>query len=229
VASVPGVSAVGLVRILPLASEMGDWGLQVEGYTPPPNQGTPGDWQVVTPGYFEAMGLRLAQGRFFDDRDAMNAPLAMIVNKRFAELYLPGKPVLGTHVRIGGGDATGPQYTIVGVVDNVKHNGLTREVKAQFYAPQPQFATNPGNTSRTMTLVVRGNGDPTTLVNPVRAIIKELDPRIPISEVRKNSEDMALMLEWFDKVGYDADIEGVQKQYGVKFSKLADWARKQRS
>jgi putative ABC transport system permease protein len=187
VSELPGVKAVGLVRILPLATEMGDWGLQVEGYTPPPNQGTPGDWQVVTAGYFEAMGLRLAQGRFFDDRDRMDAPPAMIINKRFAELYLAGRSPLGTRVRIGGPNGA-PQYTIVGVVDNVKHNGLTREVKAQFYAPQPQFATNPGNTTRTMTLVVRGDRDPKELITPVRGVIRGLDPRLPISEVRTMNE-----------------------------------------
>ena len=70
---------------------MGDWGLQVEGYTPPPNQGTPGDWQVVTPGYFEAMGLKLREGRFFDARDGMDAPLAMIVNRTFVEQYFAGR------------------------------------------------------------------------------------------------------------------------------------------
>ncbi|HEX6049585.1 MAG TPA: ABC transporter permease [Gemmatimonadaceae bacterium] len=193
VAALPGVTAVGLVRILPLATEMGDWGLQVEGYTPPEGQGTPGDWQVVTPGYFEAMGLGLVQGRFFDERDQMDAPPAMIVNRRFVELYLQGRGPLGTRVRIGGGDRR-PQYTIVGVVENVRHNGLTREVKAQFYAPQPQFATNPGNTSRTMTLVVRGTADPQQLIAPVRGVIRELDPRLPISEVRTMNEVVELAI-----------------------------------
>jgi len=188
VAALPGVKAVGLVRILPLATEAGDWGLRVEGYTPPPNQGTPADWQVVTPGYFEAMGIHLVQGRFFDERDRMDAPLAMIINRRFVELYLQGRPPLGAQVAIGGGNATGPKYTVVGVVDNVKHNGLTREVKAQFYAPQPQFATNPGNTSRTMTLIVRGSVDPKQLINPVRSVVKELDPRLPISDVRSMNQ-----------------------------------------
>jgi uncharacterized protein YbjT (DUF2867 family) len=51
---------------------------------------------------------------------------------------------------------------------------------------------------------------------------------IPIGEVRKNSEDFALMLEWFDRVGYNADIDGVQKKLGIKFMKLAEWARQQR-
>ena len=188
VAALPGVKAVGLVLILPLATQMGDWGVQVEGYTPPPNQGSQSDWQIVTPGYFEAMGLRLQEGRFFDDRDAMTAPPAMIINRQFVELYLQGRPALGTHVRIGGQDAKDPPYTIVGIVDNVKHNGLTREVKAQFYAPQPQFATSPGSTARNMTLVVRASGKPEQLINPVRGVIKSLDPRLPISDVRTMNE-----------------------------------------
>ncbi len=50
--------------------------------------------------------------------------------------------------------------------------------------------------------------------------------QIPIDAVRQNSEDLALMLEWFDRTGYNADIEGVQKKYGLKFQRLADWARK---
>jgi uncharacterized protein YbjT (DUF2867 family) len=50
--------------------------------------------------------------------------------------------------------------------------------------------------------------------------------QIPIEAVRQGSEDMALMLEWFDKVGYDADIQGVQNKYGLKFATLTDWARK---
>jgi predicted permease len=188
VSELPGVKAVGLVRILPLATEMGDWGLQVQGYTPPPNQGTPADWQVVTPGYFEAMGLRLVQGRFFDDRDGMASAPALIINKRFIELYLAGREPLGAQVRIGGSDPNAPPYTVVGVVENVKHNGLTREVKAQFYAPQPQFARYPGNTSRTMTLVVRADRDPEKLINSVRGVIRALDPRLPISEVRTMRE-----------------------------------------
>ena len=50
--------------------------------------------------------------------------------------------------------------------------------------------------------------------------------QLPIDVIRSNSEDFALMLEWFDKTGYNADIEGVQKQYGVTFSRLRDWAKK---
>ena len=183
VSRLPDVKANGAMLLTPLATEMGDWGLQVEGYTPPPRQGTPGDWQVVTPGYFEALGLRLREGRFFDRRDDMQGPLAMIVNRRFVELYVRDRAPLGTLVRIGGGGDR-PPYSIVGVVDDVRHNALTREVKAQFYVPLAHFARAPGNTMRSMTLAVRTAGDPRALIGPVRAIIREADPRLPVSEVR---------------------------------------------
>jgi predicted permease len=181
--AIPEVRSSGAVLLLPLATEMGDWGLQVEGYTPPPNQGTPADWQVVTPGYFETMQLRLAAGRFLNASDDLSAPLAMVVNRRFVELYLAGREPLGARVRISGSD-DGLQYTVVGVVDDVKHNALTREVKAQFYATLAHFARAPGSTRRSMSLVVRTEGDPRALAAPVRAAIRSIDARLPVSEVR---------------------------------------------
>ncbi|HEU4786181.1 MAG TPA: ADOP family duplicated permease, partial [Gemmatimonadaceae bacterium] len=127
VASLPGVKRVAAVRLLPLATEMGDWGLRVQGYTPLPNQGTPGDWQIVTPGYFETMGLTLREGRTFTSSDDMRAPLAMIVNRAFEQQYFAGRRALGGRVRINGSDST-QWYTVVGVVDDVHHNALVGRV-----------------------------------------------------------------------------------------------------
>jgi predicted permease len=186
VAALPGVKRVGAARLLPLAAEMGDWGLVVEGYTPPPNQGTPGDWQVVTPGYFEAMGLALREGRTLEARDDLTGPLAMIVNRTFEQQYFGGRRALGGRVRIGG-DTTNT-YTIVGVVDDVRHNKLIGTVKPQIYVTVAQFARSPGNTRRSMSLVVRTDGDPKVLVAPVRAAIKAVDSRLPVSEVRTMRE-----------------------------------------
>jgi predicted permease len=183
VAVIPGVKRVGAVRLLPLATEMGDWGLTVQGYTPAPNQGTPGDWQIVTPGYFEAMGLTLREGRFFDARDDMAGSLALIVNRTFVERYMGGRSAIGNQVQINGSDS-GKVYTVVGVVNDVHHNTLVTQVKPEFYATLAQFADQPGSTRRSMSLVVRTDGDPAQLVNPVRAAIMQLDKRLPISEVR---------------------------------------------
>ena len=190
VSSIPGVQGMGTVRILPLASEMGDWGLQVEGYTPPPNEGTPGDWQVVTPGYFEAMGLKLVQGRFIEERDRMDAPYAMVVNRRFVEKYLAGREPIGKRVRIGG-QQVDSAYTIVGVVEDVHHNSLTRDVKPQFYAPLAQFARAPGNVTRSTNLIIKSAGDPLALAQPVRDAVRGLDPRLPVSEIRSMEQVVA--------------------------------------
>ncbi len=187
VAALPGVKRVAAVRLLPLATEMGDWGLQIEGYTPPPNQGSPGDWQVVTPGYFETMGLVVREGRAFTSGDDMRPPLAMIVNRAFEQQYYAGRKALGGRVRVGGRDTTNT-YTIVGVVDDVRHNALTGTVKPQFYATLAQFAVSPGSTRRSMSLVVRTDGDPRTLIAPVRAAVRAVDPRLPVSEVRTMSD-----------------------------------------
>ena len=183
VSELPGVVSVGAARLLPLAAEMGDWGLTVEGYTPPEGQGTPGDWQVVTPGYLETMRIPLIEGRYFDDRDDMDGAYTMIVNREFVRRYFGEREPLGGRVRINGGPADA-FATVVGIVENVHQNGLTTEVKPQFYVTHSQFAGKRGITTRSMSLVVRTDGDPTALIAPVRAIIRDMDPRLPVSEVR---------------------------------------------
>ncbi|HVX39280.1 MAG TPA: ABC transporter permease [Gemmatimonadaceae bacterium] len=183
VAGLPGVEHVGAVRLLPLASDMGDWGLRIDGYTPPPNQGAPGDWQIVTPGYFETMGLRVREGRVLETGDDMHGPLAMVVNRAFETQYFAGRPALGGRVRIGGSDSL-HVYTIVGVVDDVRHNSLLGAVKPEFYATLAQFAVAPGSTRRTMNLVVRTRGDPRALIAPVRAAVHAIDARLAVSDVR---------------------------------------------
>lgn len=184
VGALPQVVATGAVRQVPLASEMGDWGLAVEGYVPPAGQSTPGDWQVVTPGYFETMGLRLVEGRFLDARDDMAAPPALVVSRSFVKAYLPDRSAIGARVRIGSNQPNPPPYTIVGVVDDVRHNGLTRTVKPQFYATLAQFAKAPGSTRRTMHLVLRVDGSPTAMIAPIRQVIRGIDPRLPVSEIQ---------------------------------------------
>jgi predicted permease len=183
VSALPGVKRVAAVRLLPLATEMGDWGMRIDGYTPPPNQGAPGDWQVVTPGYFETMGLTLREGRAFTTGDDMGAPLAMIVNRAFEQQYFAGRHALGGRVRINSRDTT-RWYTVVGVTNDVHHNALVGTVKPQFYATLAQFASAPGSTRRSMSLVVRTDGDPKALIAAVRAAVRAADPRLAVSEVR---------------------------------------------
>ncbi|MHB1326589.1 MAG: ADOP family duplicated permease, partial [Gemmatimonadales bacterium] len=185
VGGIPGVQSVGAVRLLPLATEMGDWGMLVEGYTPPPNQGTPGDWQIVVPGGLESLGYRLVEGRLLEAGDDLTGPLAMVVNRAFVDQYLDGRSALGTRVKLGSSlGSAAPAYRIVGVVENARHNTLKSTVKPGFYVTVAQFARAPGNPIRSLSLVMRTDGDPTALIAPVRAAVRRVDPRLPISEVR---------------------------------------------
>jgi uncharacterized protein YbjT (DUF2867 family) len=75
-------------------------------------------------------------------------------------------------------------------------------------------------------------GDSVTLPKATEVLGKGLGRkiefvRIPIEEVRKNSADFAIMLEWFDRVGYSADIDGLQREFGIKPTKLDEWVAKQ--
>ena len=180
VRGLPGVAAAGAVRKLPLASELGDWGLQVEGFAPPPGEKVQADWQIATPGYFEAMGIPLRRGRLFTAADRRDAQPVMVVSEALAQRFWPGRDPIGRRIRV----STPRWHTVVGVVGDVRHNGLTAAVKGTWYVPRSQFDLATGSAIYPMTLVVRTAGDPAAWAAPVRAAIHAIDPRLPVSAVR---------------------------------------------
>lgn len=183
VRGLPGVREAGIARSLPLASQIGDWGLDVEGYVETPGHNAKGDWQVVSDGAVEALGERLVRGRTFTPSDRAETLPVALVNETLAKTYLPGQDPVGRRIRMGS-DAERPWMTIVGVVGNVRHNGVTAAVKEKFYVPHAQFALSTGRAPRSMTLVVRTGGDPLSFAGPIRAEVRRLDPSLPIANVR---------------------------------------------
>ena len=182
VRALPGVERAGYLRLLPLAAQIGDWGLTVEGYQPPPGVGSPGDWQVASAGGPEALGETLLAGRWLEDGDTIGRQDVALVNDAMARKYWAGQDPLGRRFRMG--DETRPWITVVGVVANVRHNGVDVEVKPKFYRPLGQFHQSTGNPSRNTTLVIKTIGDPMALVASVRAEIRRLDNQLPIAAVR---------------------------------------------
>jgi len=193
VRSLPGVRAAGAVRSLPLASEIGDFWLMVDGYVPPPGTNAKGDWEIVTDGYLEAMGERLVRGRSFTPADNQTGQLVALINEEFVRQYLSGRQALGGRFRLGG-PASRPWVTIVGIVANVRHNGVAAPIKEKFYIPHAQWHRSTGNPMRGMTLVVRTAGDPSALAGAVQAEVRRLDPTIPVAEVRTMDEVVARAL-----------------------------------
>jgi predicted permease len=186
VRTLPGVTIAGAARLLPLGSTIGDFGLLVDGYTPPPGTGAKGDWQIVTDGYLEAMGERLVSGRTITPSDTSDSQLVALVNETLVRLYFNGRDPIGGRMKIGGGPAsTRPWITVVGVVADVRHNGITEPVKEKFYIPHTQWHRSLGNPIRGMSLVVKTSSlDPQTLVGPIRQEIRAMDPNLPVAAIR---------------------------------------------
>lgn len=188
VRQLPGVLRAGAVRSLPLGSTIGDFGLTIEGYVPPPGTNAKGDWQIVTDGYIEAMGERVVRGRTIAAADTADAQLVALVNEELARRYWPGQDPLGRRLKIGGGSSQRPWLTVVGIVADVRHNGIVETVKEKFYVPHRQWHRSLGNSIRSMTLVVKAGQDPTAFAGAVRQQIRLLDPNLPVADVRTMSD-----------------------------------------
>jgi predicted permease len=188
VRAIPGVRGAGAARLLPLASTMGDSFLRPVGYEPGPNEGTQGDWQWATPGYFETMGIRLLEGRAFDERDLRGGQPVVIVNEVVARRYWGDESPLGRAMLAGGAADTA---VVIGVVGNVSHNGLTSEVKSRYYVPHAQVHPDWIGTTRSLTLTIATDGPPSAYVEAVRREVQALDPSIPLAEVRTLDEVLA--------------------------------------
>ncbi len=184
-AALPGVQAVGAVTNLPLASSLGDLNVRIEGREVAEGEVSPrADWQVVTPGYFAAMGLSVHRGRALDARDRVDAPGAVVINETMAERYWPGEEALGARFVLGGHAGPG-LVTVVGIVGDVRHGSLTDPRISQMYLAHAQFRFwNGGSVARAMTLVVRAAGDPAAMVGAVRNAVHQVDPRLPLAAVQ---------------------------------------------
>ena len=183
----PGVVSAGFVRVLPIASEIGDAGMEIEAR--PVGPGEPSlsaDWQVTTPGYFETMGIRLVSGRFLDSTDTRSSRPVIAINETLAREYFRGEPPVGKRIRVGDGQR--PWREIVGVVGDTRHNGLTNPYKRAWFIPHSQFAEAFGETRRSMTLVVRTTGDAESMLLPIRALMARRDKNIPLTEVATLSQ-----------------------------------------
>jgi putative ABC transport system permease protein len=189
----PGVARAGAARSLPLGSTIGDFGLTIEGYVPPPGTNAKGDWQIVTDGYLEAMGERLLRGRTITNADTADAQLVALINEEMVRRYWPGQDPIGRRIKIGG-DRQRPWVTVVGIVADVRHNGITDVVKEKFYVPHRQWHTSLGNAIRSMTLVVKTRQDPAMLAGPVRQQIRAIDANLPVANVQTMNDVVAATL-----------------------------------
>jgi putative ABC transport system permease protein len=187
VAATSGVQSVGLVSSAPLGDGVPYNSFEIE-HAPvsDPAAVQDAEFLVATPGYFTALNIPLLSGRLFAPGDRAGTPGVAVISQTMARRYWKGRDPLG--IRITQDDPADPAagwYTIVGVVGDVRHEKLADSAYPQLYLPMAQAA------GRRMILTARVMGDPGQVVAVLRRTLTELDPQVPLSDVRTMRERVA--------------------------------------
>jgi putative ABC transport system permease protein len=165
---IPGVVAVGISKTLPLAGGGEPYTFTVGEREVTPTSGA----IIVTPGYFDALRIPVLSGRTFTAADDA-APLVVVVNRAFARHVWPGRDPVGETMDMG----EELRFTVIGMVGDVRHDGLAAPAGPAMYVPATVFSRS------TMKLFVRTQGDPMRLAPAVREAIASIDPAQPVSDV----------------------------------------------
>jgi predicted permease len=180
--SLPGVRAAGAVASLPMGGNSASRYFQIEGRPPrPAGEGLNTRFNLVSANYFRALGVALKGGRHFDAHDTKGAPDVVLINETMARQFWPDEDPLGKRLRIG----ENPWRTVVGVVGDVKNDGLNAETKAEMFYPLSQSPLP------FMTLVVRSETDPAALAASVRREVQEVDKEQPVYDVKTMEQRVA--------------------------------------
>jgi predicted permease len=178
VRAVPGVRSAALVRATPLNGNGEMLPYLVEGSTAAPDKLPTAHANIVSDGYFDTMRLPVLAGRDFAGDDRATTMRVAIVNEQMAKKIAPDGQPLGKRVKISPADTAAGWATVVGVVGNAKHFAINEHQVDQVYVPftqRPLIFTE---------LVVRTDGDPMTVAEPVKKAIWRVDRDQPVWRIR---------------------------------------------
>jgi putative ABC transport system permease protein len=178
----PGVTSASAVSTLPM-SEVGQamaLPFNVEGQQPPANEDPLADVRIVAPRYFETMKIRLLEGRFLDDRDAEQTARTSVINETMKRRYFPDRSPIGQIIQNPHG-----RSEVVGVVADVRNQGLDSEPRKQVYLPLRQSPT------AGMAVVARTERDPLTFGRTIQDIIWSVDAEQPIYQLSTMDQILA--------------------------------------
>jgi putative ABC transport system permease protein len=191
--ALPGVRAAGLIGELPPAHGKDVDAIMFPGRSP----GGPDepDWvtdfiQVADDHLIDALGARIVRGRAFTRADDANAPFVLMINEAFATKFFRGRDPIGQKVKLLEGDE--PELTVVGVIADVKQSGIDQPSGPELIVSLRQYTAlwGPRFPRRKMYVTLRTTGDPAALIPAVQRVIAELDPGLPVFDVRTMDDVM---------------------------------------
>ena len=177
--TMPGVTSAGYTAVAVLSGDEWDSTMSVEGHKSKDGEDMQAFMNAVSPGYWKTMGIHLVEGRDFDDRDSGSKPTVAIVNRKFATHFFGDRDPLGRHIGFGDGPRNKLDIEIIGVVEDSLYEGPREGVHRQVFLSQYQDDF-PGSSA----FYVRASVDSTTLFTALRRKIAELDPAMPIYQMK---------------------------------------------
>lgn len=179
--ALPGVQAAGAALALPMGSVYTFYEFKVVGDPPPPFPPLAG-FTSVTAGYFEAMGIPLKQGRYFDARDGRDSPKAIVISEPLAQEYFAGRNPIGQRLQLLTGGSVPFEGEVVGVVGGVRHENLAQQPRVEVYVPLVQSPYPIAN------ILIRSNSPRDTLAAAMKQVLRDLDRDLPLYRIRSMDE-----------------------------------------
>jgi len=184
--TLPGIESVALTTGLPPVKNAFFNTTEIEGFVPVPggpvqNVDFP---QTVSKDYFKTFGVRLVEGRLFDERDSAGAPDVAIVNQMMARTFWANESPIGRRLRRGLG-GTNVWCTVIGVVEDVKNHGLAMPTGTEVYYSLGQtYARGDGR----FHIAMRSRSSPSAVIRALRHEVREQDPSLPLARIRTMDE-----------------------------------------
>ncbi|HEX3252469.1 MAG TPA: ABC transporter permease, partial [Pyrinomonadaceae bacterium] len=187
VQSLAGVRSAAVTTNLPLYRQGNSISIQIEGRPePPPGQEPIVATRIISPSYFETMGIPLISGRQFTDHDSEKSPNVAVISETMARRLWPGEDVIGKRIGAGRVESEADWIQVVGVVKDVRQFELTADPKPQMYLTYRQMGFFPSED-----LVVKTDVDPAGMAATVRKTVLEIDKDQPVSNIRTMEEILA--------------------------------------
>jgi predicted permease len=188
ISGIPGVEMVGATSSIPMVSSQPAFAhLVIENRPVDSSTDVKAEQIRVSPDYFKVMGITLLHGRTFDDNDKSDKLRVAIIDESTARRYWPAANPLGARIQLGDG-AKQPWLVVVGIIGDVKHDGLDRDGIPHVYQPIYQ------SRSRRVNFVMRTSLPAQTIERQIRQELQSIDPSLPIFNIRSMDEVISASL-----------------------------------